>query len=86
MGNEALEKLIGDDYDAEDEFSIDCTDMQTFKNSLNKKYKNTFNIKDTKNEKLIGYLIYIVNDIKYKVNFVYNLKKSKIEEFDVKEN
>jgi hypothetical protein len=89
-GNEALERLIVNniemDYDEEDGFIIDCNNLDTFKNALNDKYKKTFNTEDTINEKLIGHLNYIVNDVQYKVNFVYNLKKSKIEEFDVKEN
>jgi hypothetical protein len=88
--NEDLERLIVNniemDYDEEDGFIIDCKNLDTFKNALNKKYKDTFNTKDTIDDKLIGNLTYIVNDVKYKVNFVYNLKKPhKIEEFDVKE-
>jgi hypothetical protein len=88
--NEDLERLIVNniemDYYEENGFIIDCKNLDTFKNALNKKYKDTFNITDKINNKLIGYLTYIVNNVKYKVNFVYNLINSKIEEFDVKEN
>jgi hypothetical protein len=85
MGNEALEKLIGDDYDAEDEFSIDCDDLsqdRDFTDALD------YNITTTDNEKQLvkGELDYIVNDVKYKVNFVYNLDNPKIKEFNVKKN
>jgi hypothetical protein len=85
--NEALKVLLGskDDYTEEDGYIIECNDLQQeLSSKIQRNYK--INTIDKIKQLLIGDLDYIVNDVKYKVNFVYNLEKSKIKEFDVKEN